>query len=711
MKKLIPTLALATMLAIPCTAFAESKEVTPEFNASVIINDDGMTDDYEYKMDDKAVVVKSKESALMVNGEFVPYKGVMQNGTTFVPVRVISESFGKEVKWDEPTQQVTIEDIVLTINNKTAKDGAKDVKLSQAPFVDGGVTYVPLRFIAESLDKEVGYVPKNYSKTTLHNSIVWVEDKEKMDNNGAKPEEIIKWLKPQLYVNKNYFEQVGNEEEFTKESIENMKYLGQLGRYAVFDSAREILVDMETKAVYFSTAGHGFSTIMLQIKDGAYYIYELDMILDLPDEIKGKYYIGPIKEYNGVKRFTLIHKGSADKISDYGLLGTVYGWDKEYSSHKTPIRAGLGLDLYSTADRNYMIQTTSDYQAYDSDEKIRSDYDFVYEVVYTPETILTSYKPIEAEVIPLDYPYKATNEFFFGNWKVDKFLGFGEAYNDDTEQPNGYDIVGKEIVIDYTKLDTTSFNKYPQFQYNDDFTLYEADRFGFENGKGVDFGTNENSQIIEIQAYPNYGQQNYEVLFYVIDNERLVMRVGDRTWYELEKVNEILPEFMQTGVTFALDPTDEYYYYEYGPNYSKEELFEWEKENILKTWKVKKIVGFVPNPQAEAEYPTGPDIVGKKVVLKEDLFSTMDFEGYEKYQKEYQKPVYYQTARFDTGAGLFEYENVKLPGLKSEDQILQISVAKNAESELEPIKFYMVNNKVVYMVWPGGAIYELETVE
>ncbi len=406
MKQLIKLLVLATVLSMPATVYAEDREVSPEFSSSVIVTDEGMTSDYTYTMEAGKVDVKADEAALMVKGEFLPYKGVVKNGTTFVPVRVISESFGKEVKWNATTQQVTIEDIVLTINQLTAKKGMDNVTLTQAPFVEKGVTYVPLRFIAESLDKEVGYVPKSYKYSNLQNSIVWVEDKELMNNNGYKAEEIIEWLKPQLYTNKNYFETHGNTDSFKKEGIESMEYLGQLGRYAVLDAHtdNDILVDMYTKSVYFYYSGNGYSGILLEIKDGEYFLYDLDMSIKLPKEFEGKYYIGITEDSNEdrqAENVGLYHKASADKEEGYGLFFTIRKWDKEFSSTNPPLPYGGYYDLVSTPDSTYMLHYTTDLQAY-QEEAILKEYFDLIDIVQDSNKFRESFNPIDAEKIPLD---------------------------------------------------------------------------------------------------------------------------------------------------------------------------------------------------------------------------------------------------------------------------------------------------------------------
>ncbi len=703
MKKLIGFIALATMLATPCTAYAETKYTTPEFNTIAITNDnEGMTNNYIYTMETGKVVVNSNESALMVNGEFVPYKGIIKDGTTFVPVRVISESFEKKVDWNEKTQQVTVENIVLTINNTKAKAGTKDIVLQQAPFIQKGVTYVPLRFIAESLDKEVGYVSKSYKNARLQNSIVWVENKENMNNNGYESSEIIDWLKPQLYVNKNFFDMQGNSDPFTAEGIESMKYLGQLGRYAVLDpnTDKRILVDMSTKSVYFYYAGLGYSGAILVIQDGEYYIYELDMRIKLPEEFDGKYYIGSVQANNidrGTEGLGLFHKASADKEEGAGRFISIEKWGKEYSSHNPPQVVGGNNDLFSTPESNYMYQFTTDLQAYQGDEKVLEEYFSLAELIQERNKFIESFNPIKAEKILLDYPYKATEEFFYGTWKVDKFLGFGEAYNDDTEKPNGFDIVGSEIVIEEERY-ITKFDKYPQYQYNDEYPYYEANDFGFKNCKGVDIGTNEKSHIIEII------KPNTEITYYVIDDKRLVMRVGDRTWYELKKVKEPATRTRNTVALmfFPESPDTE-------PIFEKSEIKGWEKEEIINVWKVKKLVGFTETTHEDAEYPIGPDIVGKEIVMGEELFSTMAFEGYEKMQVEMKNPVYMFNSIFYSRESFSKYEKFEIPNLPYYSIIDEFNV-ESQDGKEAPFSFYTSFDGKMYMQWPGGAVFELEAV-
>lgn len=98
------------------------------------------------------------------------YYGVInKKGTAFVPLRYLSEQFDAEVKWTEGSKRIVVvndltgEEIVLTIGSKQAVVGGKTVQLSGPVFVHkDGATYVPLRFLAEALGATVEVDPEGW---------------------------------------------------------------------------------------------------------------------------------------------------------------------------------------------------------------------------------------------------------------------------------------------------------------------------------------------------------------------------------------------------------------------------------------------------------------------------------------------------------------------------------------------------------------------
>ncbi len=86
----------------------------------------------------------------------------MRSNTVFVPVRVVSEIMGAEVRWQEPEISIKLADtdIKLTLGSRTAVKNGQEMKLPAAPYERGGYTYVPIRFVAEAFDCDVEWQAK-----------------------------------------------------------------------------------------------------------------------------------------------------------------------------------------------------------------------------------------------------------------------------------------------------------------------------------------------------------------------------------------------------------------------------------------------------------------------------------------------------------------------------------------------------------------------
>lgn len=90
---------------------------------------------------------------------------LMRNNRTFVPFRAIFESMGASVSWDNASHTVTAKrgdrTIQLTIGRKScsvSRSGAdRSFVTDAAPFIEGGRTYVPVRFAAQALGAAVGW--------------------------------------------------------------------------------------------------------------------------------------------------------------------------------------------------------------------------------------------------------------------------------------------------------------------------------------------------------------------------------------------------------------------------------------------------------------------------------------------------------------------------------------------------------------------------
>lgn len=86
---------------------------------------------------------------------------------TMVPVRIIAESLGAQVTWHGATRQVEIVrdgmTLMLTIDKREVSVGGGQATLDVAPFIEDGTTLVPLRFVSEMLGATVGWDQSSFT--------------------------------------------------------------------------------------------------------------------------------------------------------------------------------------------------------------------------------------------------------------------------------------------------------------------------------------------------------------------------------------------------------------------------------------------------------------------------------------------------------------------------------------------------------------------
>lgn len=115
--------------------------------------------------------------SLKVNGEEIKsdIPPIIINGRSLVPVRAIFEKLGAQVFWDATEKKVTVsyngKDIVLKINDTYATVNGEKVKMEVPAKIINDRTVVPLRFVGESLDMEVGWYPEK-GEITIDNKTV-----------------------------------------------------------------------------------------------------------------------------------------------------------------------------------------------------------------------------------------------------------------------------------------------------------------------------------------------------------------------------------------------------------------------------------------------------------------------------------------------------------------------------------------------------------
>lgn len=89
------------------------------------------------------------------------------NGSTVVPLRIIVESLGYEVNWDQNSKTVTIvqgaNTLNLTVGQSEATVNGKTIKLTAPPIIQNNTTLVPLRFVGEQTGLTVSW--DNHTKS------------------------------------------------------------------------------------------------------------------------------------------------------------------------------------------------------------------------------------------------------------------------------------------------------------------------------------------------------------------------------------------------------------------------------------------------------------------------------------------------------------------------------------------------------------------
>jgi hypothetical protein len=95
--------------------------------------------------------------AALVNGQSISLQTapVIKNNATLVPLRFVAETFGITPAWDGVFQIIDLplgtRTVRLQIGQRFAAVDGKRVALDTAPVILGGITMVPLRFIADIL--------------------------------------------------------------------------------------------------------------------------------------------------------------------------------------------------------------------------------------------------------------------------------------------------------------------------------------------------------------------------------------------------------------------------------------------------------------------------------------------------------------------------------------------------------------------------------
>ncbi len=241
---------------------------------------------------------------LFLNGRIITeHKVLIRENRSLVPVRLVSEELGATVNWNQKTKEITIlksnKKIKLSIDSKVAMINGTKTSLDYPAIVHNSTTYVPLRFVAESLDSTVEYsswkssgnkyyydttMPVSSEKTlvrTLSNIII---DEKYEFTNGISVDEAKK------KVQKACLEGLGNFSTKIKEGLKDsssldqelkmieteinrMLYIGEISRFYKFTiGPYDILFDRINSKMFFIIHGSSIKIKEFDANDPALYI-------------------------------------------------------------------------------------------------------------------------------------------------------------------------------------------------------------------------------------------------------------------------------------------------------------------------------------------------------------------------------------------------------------------------------------------------------
>lgn len=202
----------------------------------------------------------------------------IRDGVTYVPVRFFAESLGAAVGWDEATQTATLtkEETVIAINREagTVSNGSAEQAFDM--FTKNDRIMVPYRFIAESFGYEVSYIDKG-SIARVKNADAALTDEEiyekYIDQILEEKKEVAKDSGIQEDINAAFDAIEARKEEIAANEVK--------AHYAELDAQKaeidEKYKDIPADKIVYITMDDGPSTRTTEPMLDLFYIYDMDV--------------------------------------------------------------------------------------------------------------------------------------------------------------------------------------------------------------------------------------------------------------------------------------------------------------------------------------------------------------------------------------------------------------------------------------------------
>lgn len=170
---------------------------------------------------------------------------VMKEDRTFVPLRVIAEELGCKVDWNQEKKEVKVsqgEDLLLMrVGSKEYSKNNAKMKMDVEPFIEEDKTYLPVRFVGESLGIPVEWDQEN-------RMVVLGDYYEELPFNKEVPTYVsgldISFILPEEYKENIIYEEGQGQYSFLDKANLQTKWGGFLGNFLV--KKDPLAVDVES---------------------------------------------------------------------------------------------------------------------------------------------------------------------------------------------------------------------------------------------------------------------------------------------------------------------------------------------------------------------------------------------------------------------------------------------------------------------------------
>lgn len=148
-------------------------------------------------------------------------------------------------------------------------------------------------------------------------------------------------------------------------------------------------------------------------------------------------------------------------------------------------------------------------------------------------------------------------------------------------------------------------------------------------------------------------------------------------------------------------------------SYTMEEI----EETFFGEWEVSKLLGFSEIQSEYTNYPHGHDIIGNRIIINKDVFSSVGLEKYERYQSEVSNPTYEvpdiidRFSIYNIDEAIKEDPELYNMVLDDTHQTLEISGTKAGKMKCQPVVQIEICNRKLVILTMEGAFYLLERVQ